>query len=196
MSTVPPLIGYLFRCKNCDAPIMLQAETLGRPFEPQAIRSANLTSVGVSCPHCRRIKNYSLVESSPDFDPTGKGVVLVQPVKTDFLGWFQCEEQSCGTPTLLVSPVTATMTTEQRTADIETWIWNDFRCTAGHRIQKPKCMVPLRCSIPGCGRFTHYSLGNIVVGAKIQCSWCGNTVVLSEEDPLRIRRRLVADSEL
>lgn len=184
MSTSPPPIGYIFHCRKYGKPIALQAETLARPFEPQGLHTKRSDSVGVVCPHCKRIENYSLVETSPDYDPTGHAELVPRTVKTEFLGWYGCDKQDCGIPILLASPATATMTYEELSDEIATWIWDDFHCYQGHKID-PK--ISFECLTPDCKRVFEFRMSDMTVGLKVSCLKCALDYTLTAEQIKRIK---------
>lgn len=129
---------YLFYCRDCEAPILLRAETLAQPSGPQVFRSTAFLSLAVVCPHCKRVRSYSLDKASPNYDPMGK---LVAPDKTSnamSAGWLRCDEENCQTPLPLFSLASVPIDDEARRALLATWIWGDVKCPSGHPVPKPE----------------------------------------------------------
>jgi len=108
---------------------------LGNVFGSPALRSIDASSVGVVCPRCKFVGNYSLFENSPDYNPRDQ-VILVRPVgETAFIKWLKCEVENCKTPLPLFAIWSAATTAEEREADISTWRWEKLHCPQGHKIQ-------------------------------------------------------------
>ncbi len=135
-------LHYIFHCKGCDAPIVLHAEKLGQQFGPRGDRSKGTRNVGVACSRCKQIRNYSPDKSHPDYDPRYRVVFQPQIAETESLGLFQCASRRCVPLIRLVSAETGTMTAEEKAAEIATWIWDDFHCNAGHKIQEHEYPKP------------------------------------------------------
>jgi hypothetical protein len=131
-------IVYAFHCKDCGAPMWLPAGTLGNTFGNPALRSIVAASVGVVCPQCKFVGNYSLFENSPDYNPRDRPL-LAQPIgETVFLKWLKCETGSCNTPLPVFAIWSVTTTAEERKADMLTWRWGNLHCPQGHKIEAPQ----------------------------------------------------------
>jgi hypothetical protein len=178
-------LHYLFHCKNCDAPIVLHAGTLGRPFEPQAVRTNDSQSVAATCFQCKHIGSYSALGTSPDYDSRWQALAPPQNVNTEFFGWLECEDRVCRTPLPLFSPVTATMAAEEREAEIAAWIWDGLRCPSGHTIRKPvlRLETPFFLSCPSCDApGDPHTRDWFHVGKKVECGFCGKTHTVTADD--------------
>jgi len=111
----------------------LPAETLGHVFENPAMRLFSADSVGVVCPQCKLVGNYSLFQNSPDYNPRD-GVVLAPPVGETFpLKWLQCEKENCKTLLPVFAIWSANTSEQERKADMLTWRWDDLHCPHGHK---------------------------------------------------------------
>src|SRR5947209_9276795 len=87
------IFHYEFHCKNCKGPIVLHAETLGRPFEPQGIQTNSFHSLAVPCFLCKRVEIYSPDRSSPHHDKTLRVVSPAHVAETEFLGLLECDDK-------------------------------------------------------------------------------------------------------
>ena len=130
-------LHYVFHCR-CTRSILLRVETLGPPFEPPEGHSKDVQSVGIVCPHCKRVRSYSVDKDSANYDPTSSAVLSRQTPAPMFSGWLKCAEENCKTPLALFSPVTIPTDDEERHKELATWAWgDDLRCPNGHLIPKP-----------------------------------------------------------
>lgn len=132
---------YEFVCKGCGGPIILHAQTLGWPFEPQAARTTYASSVAVACYRCKQIRTYAGDKNSADYTPFQRRSPD-RILETDPVILLKCAGENCRVPIWLFSPVTATMTAEAKAAEIESWIWDDLKCPAGHPILKSQNLRP------------------------------------------------------
>jgi len=88
----------------------------------------DVTSVALSCHHCKLVQAYAL----PAID------ARISPVKG--LSWFwrelPCGEKGCQSPLTVIAVRNATtMTEEECDKDFATWEWGDeLRCPHGHPI--------------------------------------------------------------
>ena len=134
-------LHYVFLCRDCSIPIWLHAEMLGRPFEPQGVRSMEPDAIAVVCPNCNHVRSYSLVEKSPSYDPTGTVVFENHVAATVPLGLLECVQGTCRTPLPLCGVKSIPTDEEDKREMLHSWIWgDDVICPNGHRVLKPKIL--------------------------------------------------------
>lgn len=75
----------------------LPVETLGNVFEGPGLRLFDADSVGVVCPHCKLVGNYSLFENSEDYSPLDYSDLLPIDGHAVALKWLPCEKEDCKT---------------------------------------------------------------------------------------------------
>jgi hypothetical protein len=129
---------YVFLCRNCSIPIWLHSETLGRPFEPQGVRSSNALSIAVVCPHCKNVRSYSLAENSPDYDPKGTVVSADHIADTVPYGLLECDAEDCKTRLPLVGVKSISTDDAKKKAELNSWNWDGLKCPTGHPISRPR----------------------------------------------------------
>lgn len=115
----------------------LPAQTLGNTFGTPMVRSIRADSVGVVCPRCKLVGNYSLFENCPGYNPRDHVVIAARVGDTVLLEWLKCEKEKCKTPLPLFAIRSATTTVEEREADMLTWRWENLQCPQGHKIEAP-----------------------------------------------------------
>jgi hypothetical protein len=70
------------------------------------------------------------------------------------------------------------MTAEERIDEIAAWIWDDFHCSAQHKID-PK--LPVKCPNHACGLPIGIRMSRLSVGSKVSCTFCNHSLVLTKE---------------
>lgn len=129
---------YVFLCKECDKPIRLQAQTLGRIFQAPVSQATDIDSVGAACSYCKLVANYSMHKSSPDYRPEYRSEVATPVRGTVYVTQLRCDEENCKARLPIYAQWNESTTDEEREADIATWKWgSDLHCPKGHRIVAP-----------------------------------------------------------
>jgi len=129
---------YVFHCKDCGKPMRLLVETLGNVFEGPSLRLTRADSVGVVCPHCKLVGNYSLFENSPDYNPLDGSDLLPIAGHTVALQWLRCEKEDCKALLPVFAIWSAATTEAEQKADMRTWRWDSLHCPRGHKIEAPR----------------------------------------------------------
>ena len=132
-------LHYSFSCKKCSEPILFYSEPFGWPSDLPTLSNIMQTgSVAVPCGgRCARVKSYSLLETSPDYAPEGRSVVLSGIEHTEFFRWLECTDSACPFRLPLVSAMYTPLDGKWREDMIARWIWDELRCPAGHLIRNP-----------------------------------------------------------
>ena len=128
---------YAFHCKDCELPMKLRAETLGYMFGLPEQRRIVASSVALVCPRCKKVGNYSLLQSSPAYNPQDQGTWECHEQDAELLDWLECGEENCKSPLPLFAVWSPTTSAEGRRADTSTWRWENLHCPDGHGIEAP-----------------------------------------------------------
>jgi hypothetical protein len=129
---------YLFHCKDCGFPMTLRAETLGNMFGHPGSRQIVASSVGLVCPQCKKVSNYSLLKNSPDYNHQDLVTWGYPDHDAKLLSWLGCVGENCKSQLPLFAIWNADTTEAERKADISTWRWENLHCPDGHAIEAPQ----------------------------------------------------------
>ena len=119
---------YSFLCRGCAATMQLPAQKLGYMFGGPGWKENDDSSVGIVCPRCKLVGNYSLLKNSPDYSPPDVGTMGHTLGETEFVGELKCEKENCKTPLPVFAIWNADTTEEEREADRLTWHAENLHC--------------------------------------------------------------------
>jgi hypothetical protein len=117
---------YLFHCRTCSTALWNPAELVTHPFD----------SVAIVCPACKSIHGYSLNQNSPHFDATGSDEESQVVFNLTKVGMLRCEG-NCETSLPCYTSLSIPLLVADPQKELETWRWDDLKCSKGHRILKP-----------------------------------------------------------
>jgi hypothetical protein len=116
---------YVFGCRGCVNRLWIPIE------EHQA------ASVGLVCDQCKRVASYSLDDSSHNYDPTGESAESESRFDVMALGTLRCGDGTCESPLPMFALRPLSVDSDERLAELRTWIWLDVKCSEGHQITNP-----------------------------------------------------------
>jgi hypothetical protein len=134
MTRAPHIVIH---CVNCGLPTLLQAGKLQKPFADQDKLPNNTFSIGLACPHCKHLHNYSFPQES-NRSALGPAFVADIPDRvTGHVRTLSCGEPDCESRLPIFAQWNEAITEEGIIADVSTWPWENLVCPKGHKILKP-----------------------------------------------------------
>jgi hypothetical protein len=127
----------LIHCEACGLPILLHAGTLQQPFADPDELPNDTSAIGAACPYCKNLRRYFLHQIQGR-SSLGPAVVAETPdEETVHVCTLSCGIEDCEFLIPLFALWNVSTTVEERTADAETWRWENLLCPEGHSIPKP-----------------------------------------------------------
>jgi hypothetical protein len=132
-----PAQHIVIHCVNCGLPTLLNGSTLQRPFADQNELPNDGFAIGLACPHCKHLHEYSFPQE-PNRSAFGPAFAADIPARvTAHAITISCEEPDCVSRLPIFAQWSEDISEEGIRADVSTWRWENLLCPKGHRILKP-----------------------------------------------------------
>ena len=167
----PEFLHYIFHC-SCAKPIALPVETLGPLVVPQESCTTETRVVALVCPHCSRVRSYSVDKESASYDPTHRVESLPHKAVWKLAAWLSCGEETCGVRLLLFLPRNIPTDAAAQQRELATWIWTEnLKCPKEHSIPQPILRAERFASVKcqHCQEISAYPRGAIRFGKPFDC---------------------------